>query len=459
MNGIPNITLRPLTDADAKARASLRPFLAPHKGERTEVAAGRAAFDAIMLQTPAAQNVEYSADTIGGVLGVWCRPARSANRKVLYLHGGWFVSGSPEAYRNFVGQIAVRANAATFIAGYRLAPEHPYPAAVEDARAVYEGFVERGFRDVVIAGDSAGGALALELLARIVRDAHEVQPTGAVLLSPVTDLSLSGVSWESRDAADLLFTQDRIRELVDLYLGDADATLPFSSLTQDFAGFPPMRIQVGDDEVLLDDSLRLAKRAADAGVDVRLDVWEGMLHVFPSSFAMFEAANSALDEIAVFIGDGGNMSDKNKSVDPETFVRNAYAIAERMDLEGWKSLFADDGVFIDESIKTTYRGPAEWDYPLRKYHTAFADMHRELYDFWSVGNTVFVRLALQGTQTGPLETPSGTIPPTGKRMDAPCADIWELENGKIKKFDCYPEGSVILTQLGVIENLKAAVRR
>jgi ketosteroid isomerase-like protein len=153
------------------------------------------------------------------------------------------------------------------------------------------------------------------------------------------------------------------------------------------------------------------------------------------------------------------MSDKSQSFDPETFVRDAYAIAEQMDLEGWKSLFADDGIFIDESVKITYSGPKDLDYPVRNYGTAFADMHRELYDFWAVGNTVFVRLALQGTHTGPLQTPFGTVPPAGNRMDAPCVDIWELENGKIKKFDCYPEGSIILTQLGVIENLKAALTR
>jgi ketosteroid isomerase-like protein len=152
------------------------------------------------------------------------------------------------------------------------------------------------------------------------------------------------------------------------------------------------------------------------------------------------------------------MSDKTQKFDPEAFVREAYATAERRDLEGWKSLFADDGIFIDESVKVTYAGPKEWDYPVRNYGTAFADMHRELYDFWTVGNTVFVRLALQGTHTGPLQTPFGTIPPTGKRMDAPCVDIWELDNGKIKKFDCYPSGSIILTQLGVIENLEAALQ-
>ena len=127
-----------------------------------------------------------------------------------------------------------------------------------------------------------------------------------------------------------------------------------------------------------------------------------------------------------------------------------------MDLKGWKSLFADDGIFTDQSVGVTYQGP-DLDYPVRQYGTAFGDMHRELYNFWTVGDTVIVRLALQGTHTGPLATPFGTLPPTGNRMDAPCADIFELVDGKIKRFDCYPEGSVILTQLGVIRNLEAAL--
>jgi epsilon-lactone hydrolase len=227
--------------------------------------------------------------------------ADATKRTVLYLHGGWFVWGSADAFRNFVGHIAAQAGAAVFIADYRLAPEHPFPAAIEDARAVYEGFVDRGFRDVMITGDSAGGALALELLAWVVRDGFRAQPKGAALLSPVTDLSLSGATWETRDAADLLFTKEQARELIALYLRDVDPELPFSPLKQDIAGFPPIRIHVGYDEMLLDDSLRLAQRAEDAGVDVRLDVWEGMLHVFPSEFATFEAADRALAEVAAFI--------------------------------------------------------------------------------------------------------------------------------------------------------------
>ncbi len=112
------------------------------------------------------------------------------------------------------------------------------------------------------------------------------------------------------------------------------------------------------------------------------------------------------------------MSDKNRSVAPETFVRNAYAIAERNDLEGWKSLFNDDGIFIDESVKITYKD-GDWDYPVKNCGTAFADMHRELHNLWTVGDTVFVRLALQGTHTGPLETPFGTIPPHREENGCP----------------------------------------
>jgi hypothetical protein len=150
------------------------------------------------------------------------------------------------------------------------------------------------------------------------------------------------------------------------------------------------------------------------------------------------------------------MPNPKDTFDTEAFIREAYARAERMDLEGWKSSFTDDGIFTDNSIGVTYKGP-DLDYPVRQYGTGFNEMHRELYDMWTIENTVIVRLALQGTHTGPLATPFGTIPPTGKRMDAPCVDIFELENGKIKRFDCYPEGSIILTQLGVIRDLEAAV--
>jgi ketosteroid isomerase-like protein len=147
------------------------------------------------------------------------------------------------------------------------------------------------------------------------------------------------------------------------------------------------------------------------------------------------------------------------ALDNERIVRKAYQIAEDKDLEGWVAAFTDDGTFTDESIGVTYRGPDGLPVQVENYARAFPDMHRELYQLYVSGNIVVVQLALQGTHLGPLSLPFGTLPPTGKRMDAPCCDVFELADGKIKRFDCYPEGSIILTHLGVIGNLSAALER
>jgi len=143
--------------------------------------------------------------------------------------------------------------------------------------------------------------------------------------------------------------------------------------------------------------------------------------------------------------------------DNEKSVLNAYHVAEIKDVPGWVACFTEDGIFIDESIGVTYRGPKELGRTVEIYGKAFPDMHRELYDFYVAGDTVVVVLALQGTHKGPLETPMGIIPPTGKRMDAPCCDVFHLKNGKIQKFDCYPSGTIIFSQLGVLANLQAAL--
>jgi ketosteroid isomerase-like protein len=140
----------------------------------------------------------------------------------------------------------------------------------------------------------------------------------------------------------------------------------------------------------------------------------------------------------------------------EKIIRNAYQIAEDQDVAGWIAAFTEDGTFTDESIPYTYRGEKELGLTVEVYAKAFPDMHRELHRFYVDGDTVIVQLHLQGTHTGPLELPSGTVPPTGKRMDAPCCDVFELVDGKIKRFDCYPSGTVALTQLGVLDDLSAA---
>lgn len=146
------------------------------------------------------------------------------------------------------------------------------------------------------------------------------------------------------------------------------------------------------------------------------------------------------------------------TVDHVAAVRNAYDVAERKDLEGWIACFTENGEFTDNSVGITYRG-RDLAIPVRNYGTAFSDMHRELGRIYTDGNIVVVQFALQGTHDGPLELPFGELPATGKRMDAPCADVFELdEDGKIIRFDCYPEGSIIFAQLGVLTNLQGALQ-
>jgi ketosteroid isomerase-like protein len=145
------------------------------------------------------------------------------------------------------------------------------------------------------------------------------------------------------------------------------------------------------------------------------------------------------------------------TVDNEQVIRQAYKLAENKDLEGWVAAFTEDGTFTDESIGVTYRGPDKLPKTVEIYARAFPDMHRELYRMYVTGDIVVVQLALQGTHLGPLSLPLGMVRPTGKRMDAPCCDVFELSDGKIKRFDCYPSGTVILTQLGVIGHLRAAL--
>jgi acetyl esterase/lipase len=220
------------------------------------------------------------------------------------LHGGWFNFGTAKAYRHLVGHIAARAGAKAFVPDYRLAPEHPFPAAVDDVLACYRGIDRGGIRRIAITGDSAGGNLALVLVSCVTARAVSANATlvGAAALSPVTDLTLSGGTYETRADADPLFTRPQVAELVRSYLGSADATDPLASPLQgQLSGLPPVRIHVGDDEVVLDDSRRYVERAVAAGVDAQLEVWMGMPHGFVASIGMVKASTLALDAIGTFL--------------------------------------------------------------------------------------------------------------------------------------------------------------
>lgn len=141
----------------------------------------------------------------------------------------------------------------------------------------------------------------------------------------------------------------------------------------------------------------------------------------------------------------------------EEFVRHAYDVAEVKDIPGWIACFNPDGVFTDNSVGITYHAPDEVAEPVQNYGRAFSNMHRELYDIYLDGDIVVVQLALQGTHDGPLSLPQGVLPPTGYRMDAPCCDVFKLKDGRLQVFDCYPSGTVILGQLGVLGNLESVL--
>jgi epsilon-lactone hydrolase len=288
---------------DRSFMAAFRAVVEPNKGRLRGIAA-RAPFDAIIGGISAPEAVKFREDRIGDVHGWWCKPADALpGAAMLHLHGGWFNLGSAAAYRNLVGHIARSAGAAAFVPDYRLAPEHPFPAAIEDAHASFRGLAERGIRRIAVTGDSAGGNLALSLLSILAAEpAGAVRPVGSLALSPITDLALSGSSWQTRAEADPYFVKEQAQGLIDAYLNGHDATDPVASpLYGNLAGIPPIRVQAGNDEVLLDDCVRLVERAVAARVDARLDVWEGMPHGFVGSIGQTEAAASALSLLGEFL--------------------------------------------------------------------------------------------------------------------------------------------------------------
>jgi monoterpene epsilon-lactone hydrolase len=300
----PWLTVHPLNQADSPAAAALRAGVAPFKGKLGGTAA-RGPFDDVMERVTAPTNVTFEADAVGGISGWWAKPARARKgAAIIHLHGGWFNFGSARAYRNLVGHIASSAGADAFIPDYRLAPENLFPAAVTDVEACYRGLVGKGIKKIAVTGDSAGGDLALVLLS--IASARSYKggrpPVGAVAISPVTDLALTGESYETRAEADPYFTKAQAAGLVASYLGNADPKNPLASpLYRDLSGLPPIRVHVGDDEVLLDDSRRYVERAVAAGVDAELDVWMGMPHGFVTGIGQFDAARQSLNGIGAFL--------------------------------------------------------------------------------------------------------------------------------------------------------------
>ena len=270
----------------------------------------RAAFAKLMALTEFGMP-EHDADELS-VGGVAClrlrpharpeaRPSAPSGARLLFVHGGGYSLGSPATHRPLVARIAEALGREALLPDYRLAPEHPCPAGLADVLAVWRALPEAERRATILAGDSAGGGLALAA-AMSLRDAGEPLPAGLVLLSPWTDLSVSGESVEALAEHEIMLTRRGLEFMAGRYLGElAPTDVRASPLFGDFAGLPPLLVQVGGHEVLLDDARRAAARAEAAGVPTHLQVWEREHHVF-QAMPLRASAQAAIAAIAEWVG-------------------------------------------------------------------------------------------------------------------------------------------------------------
>jgi len=236
-----------------------------------------------------------------GVPAEWIEGAGTPVGAMLYLHGGAYVLGSIHTSRELVARLSRAAQVRSLAIDYRLAPEHPFPAALQDATTAYRWLLAQGLApsQILLAGDSAGGGLALATLVAL-REAGEPLPAGAVCISPWTDLALTGGSMQSKESADPILAAEDLDRYAGYYAGAYERSWPLlSPFYADLRGLPPLLIQVGTEEILLDDAVCFAEKARQAGVDVTLEPWEGMFHVFQMVSPLPEA-REAVERIAEF---------------------------------------------------------------------------------------------------------------------------------------------------------------
>jgi acetyl esterase/lipase len=268
------------------------------------IAERRAQYDKAERVFPTPADVKAERQSAPDQPAEWLLPEGvRADAAVLYLHGGGYVIGSPRSHRHLAAAIARAAGTPALLPDYRLAPEHPFPAALEDAVAAYEWLLARGIAPerIVVAGDSAGGGLTVATLLAL-RDRGLPRPAGGVCISPWVDLTCSSGSYKTKAAVDPIVLPDSITLMAQAYLGDGDRKTPLASpLFADLRRLPPLLVQVGSDEVLLDDALGLGARAQAAGVEVRVEEWPAMVHVWPWFLGMLDEADRAIGVIGEFV--------------------------------------------------------------------------------------------------------------------------------------------------------------
>lgn len=249
---------------------------------------------------PLPKEVSFHGATLGGIKGEWAERSTPAKTTMLYIHGGGFVACSPQTHRPITAAFATR-GFRVFAPAYRLAPEHPFPAAVNDVVAAWRALRQEVDGPVVVAGDSAGGNLALALMISL-RDSREDLPAAAALFSPATDFVGTGNSHQENSRRDAMFRPEILEQFRNAYLGTADPKNPLvSPLYADLKGLPPLFIEVGQREVLRDDAVRLAERARNAGVHAELKVWPVVPHVWQMADAFIPEARRSLDAAANFL--------------------------------------------------------------------------------------------------------------------------------------------------------------
>ncbi|CAB5077796.1 MAG: alpha/beta hydrolase fold domain-containing protein [Actinobacteria bacterium] len=269
-----------------------------------DIAEQRSRIDEAMAQMPLAEGTVAEPFVRGGVPGIECRPVDVADNApiVLYFHGGGFRIASALAYRSYGSHLAAVLGARVLLVEYRLAPEHKFPKAVDDCFVVWESLLAEGIDTgrIVIAGDSAGGGLAASVTMHALADG--VLPAGVICCSPWVDLTITADTYDTNAESDKLFSRTSAEEAAPAYLGGADPMNPIASpLFGDWDGAPPLLILVGDAEVLLDDSRKLADVAKAAGVDVTLSIYPEMPHIWTMSYPAFPEAVEGVTEMAEFV--------------------------------------------------------------------------------------------------------------------------------------------------------------
>jgi monoterpene epsilon-lactone hydrolase len=276
----------------------------PVVAEGASLADMRKGLDAMGEMAPRHPDVSAEAVDAGGVDAEWFTPVGGdAGRVLLYVHGGGYLLGSVQSHRVLLERLAVAVAGRVLALNYRMAPEAPFPAAVDDTVAAYRWLLKQGVsaKRIAIAGDSAGGGLALAALVAI-RDAGEPVPACGVPISPWTDMEGTGESMETRSAVDPMVQKSILLEMAKNYLAGADPRHPLASpLYADFSGLPPLLIQVGDSETLLDDTTRLEARLKEANVDATIEVWDEMIHVWHLFAPMLDKGQEAIDRIGQFV--------------------------------------------------------------------------------------------------------------------------------------------------------------